>query len=357
MFNCYLGCQIKISVLVLVALLLTFSFALSSAFAKAESSPRTIIVPDDFPTIPEAVSNATAGDTVYVRAGNYTIPPVWFTYQLEIPNSVSLIGENPQNTIIETTQVFSAFGWNYGISLGDDSLISRFTITGNYDVIFLLGNGRITNNIINLTANGRSAISAVSGNISSNIINGGREGMGNENPVGGLVGGNMGIEIAVPANTTISNNIINGFGSGIWVGGGSMITNNTFTNNYLALAVRGTPALLQENNILNSTAYGLYAMANVNASYNWWGTNDAQKVASSVITGSDTTNVTFTPFLTEPNSQAMPVESSFAPPVLPSSALDVPYWMVAVVGAALVVVAAVTAVFLKRRHSKALQSS
>jgi hypothetical protein len=95
--------------------------------------------------------------------------------------------------------------------------------------------------------------------------------------------------------------------------------------------VSGTPALLQDNNIVNSTAYGLYAMANVNASYNWWGTNDASTVSRLVTTGKHTANVTFTPFLMEPNSQAMPVESSFAPPVLPSSALDVPYWTVAVV--------------------------
>ena len=314
----------------LVALLFTSPFALRSVVVEAAASPRTIIVPDSFHTIPEAVRNATAGDTIYVRAGNYTIPSTWFTYQLEIPNSVSLIGENPKNTVIETDQVFSALGWNYGIGIGDDSSISGFTITGDYSVIFLLGNGRITNNIINLTASGSSAIRAVSGSISSNIINGGREGMGIQNPVGGLVGGNMGIATGIASNTTISNNIINGFGSGIWVESGSMITNNTFTNNYLALAVSGTPALLQENNILNSTAYGLYAMANVNASYNWWGTNDASTVSRLVTTGKHTANVTFTPFLTEPNSQAMPIESSFAPPILPSSALDVPYWTLAV---------------------------
>ena len=96
---------------------LTLTILLSSVIIvhPAKSTSRAIIVPDNFATIPEAVRNATAGDTVYVRSGNYTIPSTWFTYQLEIPNSVSLIGENPQNTIIETTQVFSALGWNYGI--------------------------------------------------------------------------------------------------------------------------------------------------------------------------------------------------------------------------------------------------
>ena len=35
--------------------------------------------------------------------------------------------------------------------------------------------------------------------------------MGIQNPVGGLVGGNMGIATGIASNTTISNNIINGF--------------------------------------------------------------------------------------------------------------------------------------------------
>jgi hypothetical protein len=318
-----------------LALALALTVLMSSVIIvhPAKSSPRTIVVPDVFPTIREAVRNATAGDTVYVRAGNYTIPPAW-EYGIEIGSSVTLRGENPNTTIIATTEMTSlAFGVGYGIVLRDNAEISGFTITGNLRVLGLFGNGRISNNIINLTANGSIAIIAGSGIISSNIINGGREGMGIQNPVGGLTGGNMGIEAeGDTANTTISNNIINGFGSGIYVWGGSlMITNNTFTDNYLALAVSGTLALLQGNNIVNSTAYGLYATTDVNASYNWWGTNDASTVSNSVTTGKHTANITFTPFLTEPNSQAVPIESSFAPPVLPSSAMDVPYWTVAVV--------------------------
>jgi nitrous oxidase accessory protein len=320
-----MGRKNEIFLRVLATLLLTSCFALAVPAVKADATPRTITVPDDFESIQDAVRNATAGDTVYVRAGNYTIPPNWNDYELEIPNSVSLIGENPQNTIIETTQIHrSIFGFNYGIGIGDDSLISGFTITGDYHVIFLLGNGRITNNIINLTANGSTAISAVSGIISSNIINGGREGMANQNPVGGLVGGNTGIETN-RANVTISNNIINGFGSGIWVGGGNlMITNNTFTNNYLALTVSGNPAgnpsLLQGNNIVNSTAYALYAMANVNATYNWWGMTDAQKITTLITTGLHTANVTYIPFLTAPNPQATPIKSTADPP--PSSGTE-----------------------------------
>jgi hypothetical protein len=338
----------------LAAVQLTSPFTVKFAAAKAAASPRTIIVPDDFSTIQEALGNATAGDMVYVRAGNYTIPPAW-EYGMKIGPSVTIIGENPNTTIIATTEMASlVFGVGIGIVLYDDSEISGFTITGNDQVLGLFGNGRIINNIINLTANGRSAIVAGSGTISSNIINSAIQG------VSAYSCGTFGIKTETTANTTISNNIINGFGVGIWVSGllgqsKGVIFNNTLTNNNVG--IEGvTPALLQGNNIVNSTDFALYAMFNITATYNWWGTTDAQKIAGSITTGLHTgVSVTFTPFLMEPNSQAMPVESSFAPPVLPSSALDVPYWAVAVV--TILVSAAIIGIglllYFKKRKRKA----
>jgi hypothetical protein len=339
----------------LAAMQLTSPFTIGSAVVEAAASPRTIIVPDDFPTIPEAVRNATAGDTVYVRAGNYTIPP-YLDYGLVIGQSVSLVGEKPQETIIETTEIQNVLtGVSYGIALNDDSSISGFTITGNDQVLILLGNGRITNNIINLTAYGRYAIRAGSGTILSNIINGGREGMAIQD----LATGNVGIKTETTANATISNNIMRGFGSGVWVSGvlgesKVIIINNTFANNNVGISVTANPLLLQGNDVVNSTAYGLYAMANVNASFNWWGTTDAQKIANQITTGLHTgVSVTFTPFLTEPNPQAMPVERDFAPPVFPSSVMDVPYWIVAVVtvlGTAAIIGISLLVYFKKRKR-------
>ena len=309
-----------------LALTLTLTLLISSVSIvhPAKSTPRTIIVPDNFPTIPEAVRNATAGDTVYVRAGNYTIPPAW-EYGIEIGNSVTLRGENPNTTIIATTEMTSlAFGVGYGIVLRDDAEISGFTITGNLIVLHQFGNGRITNNIINLTGNGECAIWASSGTISSNVINGADQG------VNGLHLGTSGIDAGSPANLVISNNVIDGFGMGINVGyrsKGVRILNNTLVNNAIGLFISEDPGLLEGNNVVNSTAHALNGMDNINATYNWWGTTDAQKIAGSITTGLHTgVSVTFTPFLTEPNPQAMPVERDFAPPVLPSSVMDVAYW-------------------------------
>jgi len=58
----------------------------------------TIIVPDDFPTIQEAINHATEGETVFARSGIY--------YEhISLDRSVLLIGENRDNTIIDGSNI------------------------------------------------------------------------------------------------------------------------------------------------------------------------------------------------------------------------------------------------------------
>ena len=345
-----MGRAIKIFVPVLAALLLTSCLALALPVVKADATPRTITVPDDFASIQDAVRNASAGDTVYVRAGNYTIPQNWNDYELVIPSSVSLVGESPQNTIIETTQIHrSIFGWNYGIGINDNASINGFTITGNANVIFLLGNGRITNNIINLTADGRYAISVGSGTISSNIINCVEQSLNSRGPGSGTIG----IGTGTTANTTISNNIINGFGIGIDSFSNSFkIFNNTFTNNAIGIFIQCSPALIWGNNFESSNGCGLRANGGTNATYNWWGTNDTKKVGNLAITttGYDEDvdgKVIFEPFLTTPNPQAIPIQTAHNPN---SGTEPFPTTVVAITSAAsLVIVGLSLLVYFKKR--------
>jgi nitrous oxidase accessory protein NosD len=81
----------RISVLLLVLVLVTSSPAMVLP-VRAES--RTIVVPDDYPTVSLAIENAFAGDIVFVRKGNYQ------ESTLEINKSLYLMGEDVEGTIL-----------------------------------------------------------------------------------------------------------------------------------------------------------------------------------------------------------------------------------------------------------------
>ena len=77
---------------------------------------RTILVPDEFGTIQEAVNNATAGDTIQVGPGIYYEHVV-------VTKSLTIIGENPQTTVVDGT----ANGTVFDIE-ASNVIISGFTI-------------------------------------------------------------------------------------------------------------------------------------------------------------------------------------------------------------------------------------
>ncbi len=81
-----------------LAVLLIFTLIVSSVaivqiveITKADS--KTITVPNDYPTIQQAINNALAGDTVYVKSGMYN-------ESLTITKSLSLVGENKDSTLV-----------------------------------------------------------------------------------------------------------------------------------------------------------------------------------------------------------------------------------------------------------------
>jgi pectin methylesterase-like acyl-CoA thioesterase len=59
-----------LTVLVLVFLTLSAPLFIEVKLTRAEVS-KTLIVPDQYPTIQAAVNNATAGDTIFVKKGTY----------------------------------------------------------------------------------------------------------------------------------------------------------------------------------------------------------------------------------------------------------------------------------------------
>lgn len=132
-------------------------FPIDIGIAKAE--PRTIVVPDDYQTIVDAVGNATEGDTIFVKKGIYKItsPDVNNTLLLsglEINKTLSIIGEDPENTVIvfppDTRQGFILmFSTKLGFNVtADNCEISNLTITNCDYGIILHGNRVRASNIV-----------------------------------------------------------------------------------------------------------------------------------------------------------------------------------------------------------------
>jgi len=78
----------------------------------AECEPRRITVPDDFETIQEAISNATSGDTIFVRMGIYA-------ENITLNKTVTLIGEYKWATFIFSSWI---------LVHANNTVIKNFTI-------------------------------------------------------------------------------------------------------------------------------------------------------------------------------------------------------------------------------------
>ncbi len=83
----------------LLVLLFTMSLVLLLSFT-VKAQTRTLVVPDQYSTIQDAISNSNIGDTVFVKHGIYN-------ETLVIDKAISLVGENENSTIIDAKQVHS----------------------------------------------------------------------------------------------------------------------------------------------------------------------------------------------------------------------------------------------------------
>jgi hypothetical protein len=133
--------------------------------------------------------------------------------------------------------------------------------------------------------------------IRNNTITGGNE---------GIVGISGGMDII--ERNLISNHSIHGINIDV----PAIIQNNTITNNTVGIYVHTSTVSINYNNILNNSENSIYLSTShgVNATYNWWGTTDTQAINLSIRDFKYDFNlgkVTFVPFLTEPNPEAMPI--------------------------------------------------
>ena len=101
---------------IMLALLLTSVLTLAFNIQQAKATG-TIIVPDEYPTIQEAINNANEGDTVFVRTGTY--------YENVVVNkTVFLIGENKEKTIIDGNNTY----WEIIKITANNTIVSGFTV-------------------------------------------------------------------------------------------------------------------------------------------------------------------------------------------------------------------------------------
>ena len=199
-----MGKKRKLSITILLSLIMVSLVAglHNVEIVKAES--RTIVVPNDYLSIQDAINSAVDGDTIYVKKGVYVENPV-------VNKSVSLIGEDRDSTVIDVTA---------GLKVQSNNVtIAGFTIYDGYDGISLAANYC---------------------NISANKITDTTHGIvvfGYENSISGNIFESIGLSSAIQLNfanrNLISKNYIDSCVEGIQIwqnSNNNTVAENTITN-------------------------------------------------------------------------------------------------------------------------------
>jgi parallel beta-helix repeat protein len=186
------------TVIVLTQLLLGL-FLITINIKPAKTEPSTITVPDDYPTIQEAINAANPGDTIMVATGTYL-------ENIVVNKTVTLIGEDSNNTIID--------GGDFGtviLVIANNVSISKFTIKNSGST--LLDNGILINQ-------------ASYCNVSNNI----------------LTSNYFGIRLKDSSNNVLSNNNVtdNQYGIELFYSSNNVLTGNRMARNQFNFGVWGS---------------------------------------------------------------------------------------------------------------------
>ena len=293
----------KTFALLLILLFLMSLVLLPPSTVKAQN--KTIVVPEDYPTITTAIGNATNGDTIFVKSGTYfesslvinktvwlkgedqsttqiKLSPKWIEYDNPIPfdwsqvssyeNSLEVIADNVKISGFTFSSNATSMGGLYLIN-GNNTLITDNTIQNNS--VFLMGSYQIfTQNTV------RASVECYSS--SNNIIAGNRV-------IGDIwVNNALGFMGATYTTNIICGNIVTD-GNGIAVGGdGNIVFNNQVSNSTCGIGTSSDASncVLGKNEIINNdvgikaateghnnTYLGNQVTANQNGAYvaNIWG--------------------------------------------------------------------------------------
>ncbi len=237
----------KTFALVLIGLFLISIVSFQPATAKAQT--RTLVVPDQYPTIQDAINNASAGDTVYVKNGTYFVHPTTNFeddhVNIVIDKPLLLIGENSQKTIIKPQ-------FNYPLQVGilvsaDNVTISGFTIDG------ALNKGIIIDEVSRCR-------------IIGNIIENSDDCIEDNGIMNDLIFGNTitSADAGVVLNSVysdVSNNTVTRVSTGIAMSSSCVAAtikqNNIAGNGIDGLELDGNSVLVFENNITGNSQFGI----------------------------------------------------------------------------------------------------
>jgi parallel beta-helix repeat protein len=212
-------------------------FAFNVQLAKA----KTIVVPDDYGTVQQAIDFASPGDTVFVRKGTYR-------ENLFIGKALTLMGENAEQTVID------GGGVGHVIYVKADFVrVSGFTLKNSsseypYSGLYLdeSHNCQIYSNRIIAEYYGIRIYNSSDNHVYQNYIS-----------------YETGVELAWSHNNTISNNYIFDSNNGIKLAesGNNIIKENTFNSTYgtfVDVTYNSDYNTFQNNKIIEPSSYHDY---------------------------------------------------------------------------------------------------
>jgi len=228
----------------MLTLLLVSIFTLAFNTQTVKSEPTTIIVPDDYSTIQEAINAANLGDTVYVSAGTY--------YENVVLNkSVSFIGESKSTTIINGGGVGNVIAVTAShVNVSGFTLEMSGADVWDYSGIILLdcsSNNIVENNISN------NSWGICLKNSSDNEI--GRNSISCNKRTLGSHGGGILLWHDSNSNMIIDNAIIDNLYNSVFIASNqNTIVGNTIANNaYVGIRADYGSNLIYHNNFINNT--------------------------------------------------------------------------------------------------------
>jgi parallel beta-helix repeat protein len=237
--------------------LITREISVKASPVTLTADPITIIVPDNYTTIQEAINNASSGATIFVRKGTY--------YEhLVINKTITLIGEDSNSTVIDGYETDNVIHIR-----ANNVTIKSFTVrnSGMYLYGILVdhykGNVIINNKVI-YNYEGIGLLYSSGNVVCDNTILSNYDGIDLYYSSSNVVSGNTiflsnydGIDLYYSSSNVVSGNVIlhNNFaGMSLYYSSSNVVCGNTILSNYpgINLALLSSYNIIYHNNFNNT---------------------------------------------------------------------------------------------------------